>query len=107
MGTWAETVEGGNLFATGTVKTFTNPEVSLRVEAADYSTATWVKDKFIYNVYVTTNAYNGATGQCVQGKLRRRLRGEASDGVTFPTGDAVKVSKQQAEVACADLGEQK
>merc|ERR1719201_2615524 len=65
-------------------------------------------------------------GQCVQGKLPggfpagftghfkvggRRLRGlteeESSDGVRFPSGDAVKVSKEMAEKACADLGEQR
>merc|ERR1712080_519239 len=59
----------------------------------------------IYNVYVTTSEYTGATGQCTQGKLRRRL--DSSDGVEFPPDDEAKVSKKQAEEACAHLTEQK
>merc|ERR1712232_416481 len=52
----------------------------------------------------------GATGQCTQGKLRRGRRLGSSDtsgGVAFPSGAEVKVSKTQAEEACADLKEQK
>merc|ERR1712032_482094 len=33
--------------------------------------------------------------------------GEGSDGVEFPSGDDVKVSKEMAEEACAGLGEQR
>merc|ERR1712151_1017085 len=66
---------------------------------------TWATVKRIYNVYVTTSEYDGATGQCSQGQLRRRL--DTSDGIEFPSGNDVKVSKQRAEAACAHLGEQK
>merc|ERR1712080_15788 len=108
---WQETIEGGQQFATGITTTFTDPEAVLEVRAADYSGTNWantVNDPVIYNVYVSTRTYDNSTGQCVQGKLRNlRRRLEESDGVAFPTGNAVKVTKKQAEEACADLGAQK
>merc|ERR1712130_1060718 len=66
---------------------------------------TWARVKRIYNVYVTTSEYDGATGQCTQGKLRRHL--DTSDGIKFPSGNDVKVSEQRARDACAHLSEQK
>ena len=92
---------------------YVNPNVKLTVTSGDYSQYAWARVKHIYNVYVTTSEYSDATGQCTQGKLPKlpgRLGGrrlENSDGVRFPSGDDVKVSKQQAEEACAGLGEQK
>merc|ERR1739845_34789 len=53
----------------------------------------------------TTSEYDGATGQCTQGKLRRHLR--TSDGIEFPSGNDVKVTEQRANDACANLSEQK
>merc|ERR1712072_1301602 len=70
----------------------------------------WAPHKYMYHVYVTTSEYTGATGQCSQGKLRRRrldVSGGTSGGVAFPSGNEVKVSKEQAEAACAGLKEQK
>merc|ERR1712003_77546 len=103
--TWDETVQDGQLLGSGAIKIFANPQVKLTVHSADYSQYTWARVKRIYNVYVTTSEYDGATGQCTQGQLRRRLR--TSDGIEFPSGNDVKVSKQRAEAACAHLGEQK
>merc|ERR1711896_119219 len=80
--------------------------MGLTVNTGDYSRYSWAQVKHIYNVYVTTSDYAGATGQCTQGKLRRRLDSDASDGVAFPSGNAVKVSKEQAEQACAGLTDQ-
>merc|ERR1712176_126198 len=101
--TWDETVQDGQLLSSGATKIFANPQVTLTVHSADYSQYTWARVKRIYNVYVTTSEYDGATGQCTQG--RRRLR--TSGGIEFPSGNDVKVSKQRAEAACAHLGEQK
>merc|ERR1712151_811840 len=95
----------GQLLGSGAIKIFANPRVTLTVHSADYSQHTWATVKRIYNVYVTTSEYDGATGQCSQGQLRRRL--DTSDGIEFPSGDDVKVSKQQAKAACAHLREQK
>jgi hypothetical protein len=103
--TWDETVQDGKLLSSGVIKNFNNPGVKLTVNSADYSRFTWAKVKRIYNVYVTTSEYDGATGQCTQGKLRRRLR--TSDGIEFPSGNDVKVSELQAKAACANLSEQK
>jgi hypothetical protein len=107
--TWDETVEGGALLSSGSTKLFRSPDVTLTVGSGDYSSVSWASDKYIYNVFVTTSEYgSGATGQCVQGKLRRRLREAAnSDGVVFPSGGEVKVTKEQAQVACAGLSGQK
>merc|ERR1712167_487726 len=103
------TVEGGALLSSGSTKLFRSPDVTLTVGSGDYSSVSWASDKYIYNVFVTTSEYgSGATGQCVQGKLRRRLREAAnSDGVVFPSGGDVKVTKEQAQVACAGLSGQK
>merc|ERR1712003_508503 len=103
--TWDETVQDGQLLGSGAIKIFANPQVTLTVHSADYSQHTWARVKRIYNVYVTTSEYDGATGQCTQGQLRRRL--DTSGGIEFPSGNDVKVSKQRAEAACAHLGEQK
>jgi len=103
--TWDETVQDGQLLSSGVIKNFNNPKVKLTVNSADYSRYAWAKVKRIYNVYVTTSEYDGATGQCTQGKLRRRLR--TSDGIEFPSGNDVKVSEQRANDACANLSEQK
>merc|ERR1711866_2533 len=84
-----------------------NPNVKLTVTTGDFSRFPWAQVGHIYNVYVTTSDYAGATGQCTQGKLRRRLDSDTSDGVTFPSGTAVKVSKEQAEEACAGLTDQR
>lgn len=114
--TWDETIEGGKLLGLNGDSIYRYfglnlpYETYLRVEKADYRTADSVKEKFLYNVYITTNTYlNSATGQCIEGILspvQRRLL-EGSGGVAFPTGDAVKVSKEEAEEACASLGAQK
>merc|ERR1711939_774978 len=92
-----------------TVKHFASPNVRLTVKSSDFSRFSWATHKHIYNVFVTTSEYEGATGQCTQGKLRRRLdsSGDTSDGVAFPSGAEVKVSKEEAEEACAGLTEQK
>merc|ERR1712003_231792 len=103
--TWDETVQDGQLLGSGAIKIFANPQVKLTVHSADYSQYTWARVKHIYNVYVTTSEYDGATGQCTQGQLRRRLR--TSDGIEFPSGNDVKVSEQRANDACANLSEQK
>jgi len=105
--TWDEMLENGALLSSGAAKTFSNPNVKLTVKMGDFSRFSWAQVTHIYNVYVTTSDYAGATGQCTQGKLRRRLNSDTSDGVTFPSGDAVKVSKEQAEQACAGLTDQK
>merc|ERR1739848_264838 len=104
---WDEMLEDGALLSSGATKTFTNPNVKLTVNSADFSRFSWAQVGHIYNAYVTTSDYAGATGQCTQGKLRRRLDRDTSDGVTFPSGTAVKVSKDQAEQACAGLTDQK
>merc|ERR1711939_286263 len=91
-----------------TVKDFASHKVRLTVQSTDFSRFSWATHKHIYNVFVTTSEYEGATGQCTQGKLRRRLdSGDTSDGVAFPSGAEVKVSKEEAEEACAGLTEQK
>jgi len=112
--TWDETVQDGQLLSSGATKRFAQPDVKLTVSSSDYSAFEWAAVNHIYNVYITTrDEYKDATGQCVQGKLpnrRARLRGrrlESSDGVVFPSGDDVKVSKEQAELACAGLGKLK
>jgi len=102
--TWDEILQDGQLLSSGATKQFVNPNVKLTVGSADYSQYAWASIPHIYNVYVTTNEYDGATGQCSQGRLRRRL--ESSDGVSFPSGDDVKVSREVAEEACAGLAEQ-
>merc|ERR1711881_229811 len=51
---------------------------------------------------ITTSEYDGAKGQCVEGRLRRL--GESSGGVFFPANP--KVTKDQAKEACASLGSQ-
>jgi len=104
---WDEMLEAGALLSSGATKTFSNPNVKLTVSMGDFSRFSWAQVGHIYNVYVTTSDYAGATGQCTQGKLRRRLDRDTSDGVTFPSGTAVKVSKDQAEQACAGLTDQK
>merc|ERR1739848_848359 len=104
---WDEMIEDGALLSSGTTKTFSNPNVKLTVKTGDFSRFSWAQVSHIYNVYVTTSDYAGATGQCTQGKLRRRLNSDTSDGVVFPSGTAVKVSKDQAEQACAGLTGQK
>jgi len=103
--TWDDTLVNGR----STTKVFDSPDVKLTVTSTDYSRFAWATIKHIYHVYVTTSEYAGARGQCSQGKLRgRRLNaGDTSDGVAFPSGDEVKVSKEQAEEACADLREQR
>ena len=102
--TWDQTLMDGQ----HTIKDFASPNVRLTVQSVDFSRFAWATHKHIYNVYVTTSEYEGATGQCTQGKLRRRLdSSDTSGGVAFPSGAEVKVSKQQAEEACADLTEQK
>merc|ERR1712187_404449 len=103
--TWAETLQDGQLLSAGYTKQFSDSDVKLTVTSCDYSRYAWASVKHIYNVFVTTSEYDGATGQCTQGKLRRRL--ESSDGVKFPSGNDVKVSKKMAEEACAGLGEQR
>merc|ERR1739848_884817 len=104
---WDEMLEAGALLSSGATKTFSNPNVKLTVSMGDFSRFSWAQVGHIYNAYVTTSDYAGATGQCTQGKLRRRLDRDTSDGVTFPSGTAVKVSKDQAEQACAGLTDQK
>jgi len=89
---------------------FTEPNVQLSIHSSDYTGYAWSDVKYVYNVYILTEDITDVTGQCVQGKSpgrRARLRGrrlESSDGVTFPSGDDVKVSKAMAEEACAGLG---
>jgi hypothetical protein len=131
---WDEMLEDGAVFSSGATKTFSNPNVKLTVTTGDFSRFSWAQVGHIYNVFVTTSDYAGATGQCTQGKLRRRLDRDtlqdsllqiqpelnervsvprsrmssiSSDGVTFPSGTAVKVSKEQAEEACAGLTDQR
>jgi len=102
--TWDATLKDGQL----TTKVFASPKVTLTVRSSDYSRFAWATHKHIYHVYITTSEYTGATGQCTQGKLRRRLgSSDTSGGVAFPSGAEVKVSKKQAEEACAALKEQK
>jgi len=92
--TWDETVQDGQLLSSGVIKNFNNPKVKLTVNSADYSRYAWAKVKRIYNVYVTTSEYDGATGQCTQGKLRRRLR--TSDGIEFPSN---RITTRQARAS--------
>merc|ERR550532_357132 len=70
---WDEMLEDGTVFSSGATKTFSNPNVKLTVTTGDFSRFSWAQVGHIYNVYVTTSDYAGATGQCTQGKLRRRL----------------------------------
>jgi len=72
----------------------------LTVKSPDYSSISWVSVKRSYDVWVTTTEHDGAKGQCIEEKLRRRLG--ASGGVLFPTNP--KVTKDQAEQACGSLG---
>lgn len=83
---------------------FSDPDVKLTVNSPDVSTALPTARR-MYNVYVYTNEYDGARGQCVEDQLRRRLRQEDnSGGVPFPTNPLV--TKEEATKACASLGSQ-
>ena len=81
---------------------FSNPNVKLTVNSPDYSNFSWAQDKRIYDVFVSTNEYEGAKGQCVTDKSRRLL--ETSGGVNFPVN--ASVSKEQAISACSLLTSQ-
>ena len=78
---------------------FSDPNVKLTVHSPDYSNFSWAQEKRIYDVFISTNEYEGATGQCVSNTSRRLL--ETSGGVTFPTN--ASVSKEQAISACSSL----
>ena len=101
---WAEAVEAGSVMSSGRDKVFSEPSVRLRVMSTDYSGIPWARDKFIYNVYISTSEYDDATGMCgnVHGQQRQL---EDSGGVPFPTNP--KVTKEQAERMCAFLVSQK
>merc|ERR1711959_580401 len=86
---------------------FDNPNVKLTVGSPDVS-AGMPTARRMYNVYISTNDYDNAKGQCVEDQLRRRLRlaeEENSGGVPFPTNP--KVTKEQAMQACHSLKSQK
>lgn len=57
--------------------------------------------EFFYDVWIITNDIAGAKGQCVDGKAGQDARRRSL--ADFPTGDDVKVTKAQAEQACAKL----
>jgi hypothetical protein len=100
--------DGGTTFTTmengqASDVNFGSPKVKLTVRARDYSTRRNIHAdcKFIYDLFVTTANYTGASGQCVQGKLPT----DKSDEIPFPTGDAVKVGEDAAKAACAGISD--
>jgi hypothetical protein len=86
-------------------KHFPNYFLWVRVTARDFKAVSGsTENDIIYDVHVTTSDYDGATGQCVEGK-RRRL-GDNSGGLglgLYPTGSDVKVTEAEAEQACASI----
>jgi len=83
---------------------FSDPNVKLTVGSPDVS-AGLPTARRMYNVYVKTNEYDDAKGQCVEDQLRRRLREEEnSGGVPYPANPLV--TKEEAVKACAALGSQ-
>jgi len=108
------TVDGGNNWETRTAGELLGPnknqpelyfaqfDVKLKVVSRDYSRFAWAQQATFYDVWITTSEYDGAKGQCVEGRLRRL--GESSGGVFFPANP--KVTKDQAKEACASLGSQ-
>jgi hypothetical protein len=100
--------DGGATFTTmqnGQAKdvNFGSSKVKLTVRARDYSTRRNIHAdcKFIYDLFVTTANYTGASGQCVEGKLPT----DKSDEIPFPTGGAVKVNEDAAKAACAGISD--
>jgi len=91
---------------------FPDNHLTLQVVASDWRKLSNVHPDlgFSYDIWVTTNDYDGAKGQCVDGeagqnavmvRLRRSL--EDSDGVPFPKD--VKVTKTKAKEACAAISD--
>merc|ERR1739848_585487 len=93
------TVDGGNNWETRTAGELLGPnknqpelyfaqfDVKLKVVSRDYSRFAWAQQATFYDVWITTSEYDGAKGQCVEGKLRRL--GESSGGVFFPANPKV------------------
>merc|ERR1719181_1459667 len=79
------------------------PTVKLVARARDFRTRRNIHAdcKFIYDIFITTSDYAGATGQCVEGKLQ----GDTSDQVAFPSGANVRVTVPQAQAACAVISD--
>jgi len=82
---------------------FPDHSVKLTVRVQDYSSRRNINAdcKFIYDLFVTTNNYAGASGQCVEGKLAS----DKSDQLPFPSGNGVRVTETQAKAACAAISD--
>merc|ERR1712226_982292 len=82
---------------------FAGHSVKLTVRVQDYSSRRNINAdcKFIYDLFVTTNNYAGASGQCVEGKLAT----DKGDQLPFPSGNDVRVTEAQAKVACANIAD--
>merc|ERR1712226_875977 len=82
---------------------FAGHSVKLTVRVQDYSSRRNINAdcKFIYDLFVTTNNYAGASGQCVEGKLAT----DKGDQLPFPSGNDVRVTEAQAKMACANIAD--